>query len=226
MAKITRATQQIFGSNAGITQIGVFGSLAAGSAAYTSNPVTIQSLSNYLDGWYAAVVGENSPAIQDMNALCFLYAYQLAYLMQQGIPEWDSATTYYVGSMAQDGNGNVYISQQNTNLNNTLSTVAFWTPQGSQTNIQNFSGSATLGATSQFARISTISGNAVITLPSIASVNVGTKITVKNISNVGNTVQVIGAGSNTIDIGNSYVNLLNNYDSLSVISNGNNWDVI
>lgn len=225
MAKITRATQKIFGSTAGITQIGVFGSLAAGSAAYSSNPVTIQSLSNYLDGWYAAVVGENSPAIQDMNALCFLYAYQLAYLMQQGIAEWDSATTYYAGSLVQDGSGNIYVSLQNSNLNNNVSNISFWAPQLSQLSIQTyFSTSVTLPASSQFARI-VPSSNAVVTLPALSSVNTGTKIIIKNASPTF-TVQIQGSGSDTIDGSNVYTTLLNIYDSITVISNSITWDVI
>ncbi|PNA42272.1 hypothetical protein, partial [Pseudomonas sp. MPR-AND1A] len=86
MAKLSRVTQKIFGSSAGANQIGKFGSYAAGSPVISSDPTVIQSLSNWLTGWFGAVVGGNSPAIEDMNAVCFVYAYQLAYLMQQGIP--------------------------------------------------------------------------------------------------------------------------------------------
>lgn len=98
MAKITRATQKVFGENAGLNEIGVFGSLAAGSPAYATTPAQVQSLSNYLQGWFGAVLGSNSPAIEDMNAVHFLFARQLAYLMQTGVPEYDAATTYYIGS--------------------------------------------------------------------------------------------------------------------------------
>lgn len=99
MTKITRQTQKIFGSNAGFDQIAQFGSLAAAAPIFTTNVATIQALSNYLTGWFGGVIGQNSPAIEDMNALCYLYAYQLAYLMQAGISEWDSGTTYYTGSL-------------------------------------------------------------------------------------------------------------------------------
>ena len=34
--------------------------------------------------------------------------YQLAYLLQQGIAEWDSGTTYYTNSVVQNG-GSIYI---------------------------------------------------------------------------------------------------------------------
>lgn len=128
MAKIARKTQLAFGSSAGVNQIGQFGSYAAGSVAYTTDPAVIQALSNYLTGWFGAVVGGNSPAIEDMNALCFLFAYQLGYVLQQGVGEWDSGTTYYAGSIVQDagGLGNLYVSLTNTNLNNALSSTTNW----------------------------------------------------------------------------------------------------
>lgn len=99
MSKIVRKNQKIFGINAGFDQIAQFGSLAASAPTFTTDPETIQALSNYLVGWFNGVEATNSPAIEDMNALCYLYAYQLAYLMQQGIPEYNSATTYYMGSL-------------------------------------------------------------------------------------------------------------------------------
>lgn len=120
MAKITRANQKIFGSNAGANQIATFGSLAASSPAFTTNPETIQSLSEYLTGWFGAVIGANSPAIEDMNALCYLYSYQLAYLMQTGVAEWNDETTYYIGSLVSDGVDGIFASKTDTNLNNAL----------------------------------------------------------------------------------------------------------
>lgn len=126
MAKLTRATQKLFGSTAGVNEISTFGSLKAGVPAFTNNPATIQSLSNYLAGWFQAVIGGNSPAIEDMNALFYLYAYQLVYIFQAGVPEWDSGTTYYIGSFASDGLGNIYTSLTDTNLNNALSNTTNW----------------------------------------------------------------------------------------------------
>lgn len=131
MAKITRKVQKIFGQTAGLNQIAQFGSLAASTPTYTTDPDTIQALSNYLQGWFGAVVGSNSPAIEDMNALCYLFAYQLAYLMQEGVPEWNSQTTYYTGSVVNDGSGNLYTSLIDTNLNNALTDGTKWAMQGS-----------------------------------------------------------------------------------------------
>lgn len=126
MAKITRQTQKIFGSNAGFEQIAQFGSLNAGAPTFTTNIATIQSLSNYLVGWFNAVLAGNSPAIEDMNAICYLYAYQLAYVLQAGVGEWDSGTTYYIGSIVNDGTGNLYVSLANDNTNNAVTSTSFW----------------------------------------------------------------------------------------------------
>src|SRR5690554_546519 len=108
MAKITRKNMKVFGSLAGPNQIGKFGSLAAADPQYTTDPEAIQELGNYLTGWFGAVIGANSPAIEDLNAITYLFAYQLSYLMQAGIPEWDTNTTYYKGSVVNDGNGVLY----------------------------------------------------------------------------------------------------------------------
>jgi hypothetical protein len=126
MAKITRKTQKIFGASAGVNQISQYGSLAAGAPAYTTDPETIQALSEYLEGWFSAVLGANSPAIEDMNAICYLFGYQLSYIMQAGVAEWDDGTTYYIGSLANDGAGNIYASITNDNLNNALTDTAEW----------------------------------------------------------------------------------------------------
>jgi hypothetical protein len=103
MAKITRKPQSIFGSGAGSAQLAQIGSLAAGSPQFTSDPAVMQALSNYTDGLFDVVIGENSPAIEDLNSLFYLATYQLAYLMQQGIAEYDGSTTYFQNSVFQSG---------------------------------------------------------------------------------------------------------------------------
>lgn len=131
MAKIARKNMKIFGSTAGFEQIAEFGSLAASSPVFSTDPETIQSLPQYLEGWFAAVLAGNSPAIEDMNALCFLYAYQLTYLMQEGIPEWNTNAIYFIGSLASDGAGLVYQSLTDDNTGNALSSATNWAPWGS-----------------------------------------------------------------------------------------------
>lgn len=137
---ITRKTAQIFGSSAGVNQISKFGSLAAGSPTYSTDPAVIQALANWLTGWFGGVEAGNSPAIEDMNAFCYVMAYQVAYLLQAGVAEWDVATTYYKGQIVSDGNGNTYVSIQDTNLNHTVTTTAWWWPITTLVNSTFFAG--------------------------------------------------------------------------------------
>lgn len=126
MSKLTRATQKVFASNAAADQIGVFGSLAAGTPTTTTNPETIQSLSKFLDGWFSAILLKNAPAVEDQNALDFLWSRQLAYLFQTGIAEWDAETTYYIGSFANNGTGVIYQSLLDDNINHALTDTTWW----------------------------------------------------------------------------------------------------
>lgn len=128
MSKILRKTQLQFGSSAAVGPggIGQYGSFAAGSIAYTKDPAVIQALSNYLDGWSGAVVGPNSPAIEDENSLAYLWAYQLGYIMQAGVAEWDSGTTYYKGSLVNNGGGLIYGSLTDTNMGNAVTDTTKW----------------------------------------------------------------------------------------------------
>lgn len=105
MPKITRATQQIFGSNAPSTQITAFGTAMTDNPVYTTDPAELQTNAS-LDGWDAAIEEDKAPFEEDTNGLFYLITRQLAYLFQQGIPEWDANTTYYQNSQCsvmQDG---------------------------------------------------------------------------------------------------------------------------
>jgi len=127
MSKITRKHQKIFGGSLVPTNnLAQFGSLKAGSIAYSDDPDTIQGLSAYLNGWASAVVNNNAPALQDRNALDFLFSRQLAYLMQTGIAEWNTDTIYYTGSLATDSNGTIYRSIDDDNEGNALTDDDYW----------------------------------------------------------------------------------------------------
>jgi hypothetical protein len=117
LSKIARKTALLFGSTSGANQIAQYGSLANTTPNFSTDPAVIQALSQWLQGWFSAVVGSNSPAIEDMNAFCYVMAYQISYLMQEGVAEWDSGTTYYAGSIAQI-DGAQYISVTNANIGN------------------------------------------------------------------------------------------------------------
>lgn len=137
MAKITRVLQKLFGSTASADQIGQFGSLAAGTPVTTTDPATMQSLSNWLEGWFGAVLGGNSPAIEDMNAVCFVFARQLAYIFQNGIPEWETNTTYYIGSVVASGL-NTYTSIVDDNLGNLVTDTTKWINNKKSPTVQRF----------------------------------------------------------------------------------------
>lgn len=129
MSKIVRKTQLQFGGSAGAGPggIGQFGSLAAAAPAFSLDPAVIQALSNYLGGWSQAVVANNAFATEDRNAIDYLYAYQLGYVLQQGVAEWDAGTTYYKGSLASSpAGGLLYASLVDTNLNHALSDQSRW----------------------------------------------------------------------------------------------------
>lgn len=132
MAKLARVTNLTFGATAPTDTIEQFGSAVASTPNYTTDPALIQALSAWGDGWTSAIVsGNKAPYVQDMNAVLYVLSYQLSYLFQEGIPEWDSGTTYYINSVVQDnvGGGQWFKSLQNANLNNTppvSSSNAFW----------------------------------------------------------------------------------------------------
>lgn len=193
MAKIVRKPAKQFGSAAGPLQIGQFGSLAAGLPTYSSDPTVLQALSEWSGGWFSAILGNNSPAIEDMNAFCFVMAYQIAYLMQEGIAEWDSATTYYKGSFAQDGNGKVYVSTFDGNLNNVLTDNTKWLPYISDPiapTIQRFlSGSGNYNPTYMFT-VATANATAGDTYT-----NNGQTFTVVNTLVSGTTLRTTGTGA-------------------------------
>jgi len=133
MAKLVRVTNIAFASTAPsdtVEQFGAFELLS--SPNYTSDPAVIQALSTWKDGWTTAInAGNKAPYVQDMNAAFLVFSYQLSYLFQMGIPEWDAATTYYGDSFVQDnlGNGQIFISLQNNNTGNmppVSASNAFW----------------------------------------------------------------------------------------------------
>lgn len=228
MAKLGRYTQLIFGSTAAPNQIAKFGSLAAGSptrySGATVTPALIQILSNYATGWFGAVLGGNSPAIEDWNAICYLFAYQLTYLFQAGVPEWDSATIYYIGSLANNA-GVLYVSITDNNVNNVVTDTNNWKmyQNGQRTTTAN----DTATQNDDFIRANPTGGSFTQTLPAVASTPVGKRITVKTVGTSGNTVTVKGNGAELIDQANTIIlGTLPTNDAATVRNNGTSWDII
>lgn len=120
MSALTRYKQKIFGST-GIgsnpEQFKKFGGYAASDTSNAANPTVMQSLSAWLTGWFDEIDGDGFPAMEDMNSFCYVSTYQLAYLFEKGVAEWDSTTTYYAGSYVQVA-GVLYKSLTNSNTGN------------------------------------------------------------------------------------------------------------
>ena len=131
--RLTRFYHKIFANNAlttptGIT--GVFGSNANGANTYTADLLSIQSLSAWVQGWEGALKsGTKTPAMQDMNSVFFALSYQIAYLLQAGMPEWNASTTYHQYQFCTTS-GRIYFSKQNTNLNHATSESSWWQEYG------------------------------------------------------------------------------------------------
>lgn len=214
MAKLTRVFQNIFGVNAGATEIAEFGSLAAGSPLLTSDPIVIQSLANWTDGWFSAILGSNSPCIEDMNAVCYLAFRQLAYLFQAGIAEWDSSTTYYIGSLV-NSSGVIYKSITNANINHAVTDASNWAPLGG--NVVTVTTTYSVLVSDDLVRADATGGSFSITLP---TASLGRRIVIKKIDSSANSVTLLGTvdgGVNPIVLGK---------DSVSLSGNGTSWDQI
>lgn len=128
MAKITRATQKIFGNSAGVHQFTEFGTAKTDNPVYTKDLNTIQASDSYLNGWNEAVLEDMAPYMEDMNAYMYMVTSQLAYILQQGAAiEWDAETTYYTGSIvaAADGSGIWYRSLIDDNTSPLTDTTAW-----------------------------------------------------------------------------------------------------
>lgn len=127
MAKLTRQQQQIFAGQAPSDMIAAFGTTQTGTPVYSTDLSTLQT-TNYQQGWQDAVIADKAPFLEEMNGVMYGTTYQLAYLMQQGIAEWDSATTYYTNSRCMGSDGNIYTSlvDENTGNNPTTDDGTHW----------------------------------------------------------------------------------------------------
>lgn len=222
MARPSRYTQKTFGTGAGTNQMSEFGSFAAGTPVRdngaTITPAIVQALSNYTTGWVSAVEANNSPCIEDMNSLCYLFAYQLFYGLTLGVPEWDSGTTYWTGSIVQDGSGNLYTSLTNTNLNNALTSTTNWRKGSGSPTVQTKSSTYQILPGDRFVKVS---GTFTATLPD-ATLNSGLEITLVKTDSNATTTTINTLSAQTIS-GSSSVILTEQYSFYKMFSDGSNW---
>lgn len=114
---LDRKYQKIFGENAQETDLGVVGSKNAGNPQYSTDIEVLQSLSNWGTGLRALVTATLAPYLQDQNSIFYVITYQLAYLFQAGIAEWNSQTEYVENRSIVLKNGKIYLAiANNTNI--------------------------------------------------------------------------------------------------------------
>lgn len=116
---LQRLTGKVFAGNADLTDLGVFGSALSGTPTNptgTNTEAQIQADAAYEEGWTDAVVTtKNFPPIEEVNGVLRTISYQICYLLQEGIPVWDTNTEYSNTSVVKVINGqqlDFYISQQ------------------------------------------------------------------------------------------------------------------
>ncbi len=126
MARLTRVTAIPFGMSGPTDDFETFGSTAVGSTDFSQDPAAIQATSAWANGWRPALVAAKAPVLQDMNAFCLVDSRQLAYILQEGVAEWDAGTTYNIGSVVKVpyaspySNPAFFISLANANTGNAL----------------------------------------------------------------------------------------------------------
>ena len=143
MANLSRKTAKIFGETATTTgndpEIGQFGSAKAGTYVGTNDIDTIQALPAWSNGWVDAVTPtQQFPPLPEMTAVHHVMSYQSAYMLQKGIPEWDSGTTYYIGDFCKGvGEGKLYVSKVDSNINHAVTDSDYWEEFSSGGNSRN-----------------------------------------------------------------------------------------
>lgn len=131
MAKLTRKQFKQFAGSAVLADVDKFGSVAAGGAITSLDPDVIQALGAWATGWKTAVMGNKSPIVEDMNAVDFIFAYMLFCILEEGVPDWETNTTYWIGSIVNSG-GTLYRSLANSNQGNAVTNTVYWTLAGGQ----------------------------------------------------------------------------------------------
>lgn len=117
-SNLPRVTQKIFAENTE-TNIGQFGSAKNGSPFRTGDIQQIQALTAWGEGWDAAVISDrNYPPLEEMTGVQKVFSQQIAYILQKGMPEWDSGTTYFQNDMCRVGSMFYYSKTDNNTGNN------------------------------------------------------------------------------------------------------------
>ena len=120
MARLARVTQKIFAGSA--ANNGVFGSAQASGGTLSNVLSTIMGLSAWANGWLDAVIGGSKfPPLEEFQSVEYVHSTQIAYLLQQGIAEYDAGTTYWLDNIVcKPGTTQLYASNIDNNTGNAL----------------------------------------------------------------------------------------------------------
>ena len=94
MATLTRKTQKVFAGNANGDMLAVMGTMQTGNPVYSADVEALQNNAAYTKGWSDAILNDKAPYMEEMNGVQYGFGYQIAYLLQEGIPEYDTGTNY------------------------------------------------------------------------------------------------------------------------------------
>lgn len=129
MAQLSRVTQKIFCST-GSQQTAVFGTMKSGSPTYSTNIATLMGNTAWNSGWSGAIIAGKAPFMEEFNAIERVNTQQIAYILQSGIPEWDSGTDYYTGNIVKvvtSGVVTVWGATASSTNKDPTSTSGYWT---------------------------------------------------------------------------------------------------
>lgn len=126
MTRIAPVAQPIFGSNS--SNNGQFGSAVLGTKITSLDPSVIMELPAWETGWSAATVtGQKLPTLEEMQGTMYVATYQIAYLLQEGVPEYNEDTTYFENSIVKEtGTYVLYGSLIDDNIGEDLDDPTKW----------------------------------------------------------------------------------------------------
>lgn len=203
MAKLERKTQKIF-SSLNPTKLGVFGSAQALAPATSLDLDVLQSAA-YEQGWTDATIGGNKrPPLEEFNAIKYINDYQNAYVLQEGIPEYDVGTTYFINSIVkQEITGILYKSVTDDNIGNALTDISNWVLYTDiSVNERTVILDSAIISSDGRVLVDATSGNITITLPAItAAFKNKSDILIKRVDSSLNTVTIVGTDNNYEDEG-------------------------
>lgn len=126
MPRIENKHLKIFASDA--DNNGVFGSAADNTKILSNDVEEIQSKPAWEEGWEPAVIGTRKfPTLEEFQSCNYVDTHFIAYILQEGIPEWNEDKTYYQNSIVKKtGTYEIYGSLTDDNTGNPVSDTLNW----------------------------------------------------------------------------------------------------